>query len=171
MWMVRAGEHGRLFEDFRQHSIVAIDWDELGELTNIRDASEVRRKVEDTYKDSKPGSRAMTASQVSRFRFDFKENDYVVTYSPKSRKYLVGKIKGPYYYDVDRDEYRNVRKTDWKGAVSRDDLSSPTRNTLGAISTIFDAGEDAEKEIVGLLEDILAGIACLDWDVEKTTDK
>lgn len=169
--MVRAGKHGRLFEDFKQHSIVAIGWDELGELTNVRDSDEVRRKVEDTYKDAKLGSKAMAVSQVSRFRFDFKENDYVITYNPKSRKYLVGTIKGPYYYDVNRKEFRNVRKTDWKGTISRDDLSPSTRNTLGAISTIFYAGEDAEKEVVGLLKDILAGIACLDWDVENAAHK
>jgi len=169
--MVRAGERGRLFEDFMQHSIVAIDWDELGELTNVTDADEVRRKVEDKYQNAKAGSKAMATSQVSRFRFDFKENDYVITYSPKSRKYLVGTIKGPYYYDANRKEYRNVRKADWKGTVSRDDLSTPTRNTLGATSTIFDTGKDAEKEVVDLLRNILAEIASLDWDVENTTDE
>jgi restriction system protein len=44
-----------------------------------------------------------------------------------------------------------VRKVEWKGTVSRDNLSTSTRNTLGAISTLFDAGEDVEKEIFNLL--------------------
>lgn len=149
--MVRAGENGRLFEDFKQHSIVAIGWQELGDLTNIKDSDEVRRKVEEKYIDEKPGSRPIFAGEVSRFRFEFKENDNVMTYDPQARAYLVGKIKGPYYYDATRKGLPNVRKVDWKGEVSRDDLSASTRNTLGASTTIFETGADAEKEILGLL--------------------
>jgi restriction system protein len=93
MWMVRAGEHGRVFEDFKQHNIVAIGWDDLEDLTNIQNAGEIRGKIDQKYKEETTGWKAISASQVSRFRFDFKENDYVVTYEPESRVYLVGIIK------------------------------------------------------------------------------
>jgi hypothetical protein len=36
--MVSAGEHERLVEDFRQHSVVAIGWKELGDLSGVKDA-------------------------------------------------------------------------------------------------------------------------------------
>jgi predicted Mrr-cat superfamily restriction endonuclease len=85
MWMVRAREHGRLFDDFRKHSIVAIGWHELGDLSNIHGIDEVQKKVEEVYKGEKPGSNAMTTSQVSRFRFSFKESDYAITYNAWAR--------------------------------------------------------------------------------------
>ena len=44
-----------------------------------------------------------------------------------------------------------MRSVDWKGTVTRDQISTLTRNTLGAITTIFNTGEDAEKEILILL--------------------
>jgi restriction system protein len=72
---------------------VAIGWDDLEDLTNIQNAGEIRGKIDQKYKEETTGWKAISASQVSRFRFDFKENDYVVTYEPESRVYLVGIIK------------------------------------------------------------------------------
>ena len=33
MWMFRAGEGGYLFDEFRKDSIVAVGWNEIGDLT------------------------------------------------------------------------------------------------------------------------------------------
>jgi len=149
--MVRAGEGGLLFEEFKKHGIVAIGWDDLGDLSQVQSEDEIWRRIEEEYPDEKTGWKAMTASQVSRFRFDFKEGDHVVTYDPESREYLVGSIAGPYCYDDVRKEYQNIRKVEWMGTVKRDKLSTSSRNTLGAISTIFDVGEDVEREMMNLL--------------------
>jgi len=148
--MVRAGEHGRLLEDFKKNKVVAIGW-EIGDLSKVQSAEEIRRMVDTEYGDETPGWRAISVGQLSRFRLDFKEGDHVVTYDPEKRVYLVGTIKGPYSYDSARKEYFHVRKVEWKGEISRDELSTSTRNTLGAISTIFETGEDAEKEVLNLL--------------------
>ena len=150
MWMVRAGEEGRLFKEFKKDSIVAIGWPELGDLSNLTNTEEVRGLVEERDKQDSPGKKGMTVSQVGRFRFDFKEGDYVLTYDPQEREYLIGIIDGPYQYDKSK-EYHNIRKVKWQGTVSRDDLTAPSRNTLGAISTLFETGEEAEKEILSLL--------------------
>jgi restriction system protein len=108
--MVHAGEHGRLFDDFKNNKIVAIGWHELGDLSNVRDADQIREMVDQKYAGQSTGWKAMAASQVSRFRFDFKEDDYVLTYDPEKRVYIVGVIKGPYHYDSTRKEYCNTRK-------------------------------------------------------------
>jgi restriction system protein len=150
MWMVRAGEHGFLFEDFKKSGVVAVGW-KVGDLSKVQSAEEIRQMVDAAYAEESPEKRANKAGQLSRFRFDFKEGDNVVTYSPDERAYLVGTIKGPYLYDSSRKEnYPHVRKVEWMHTVARDGLSTSTRNTLGAISTIFGIGEDAEKEILAL---------------------
>ncbi len=152
MWMVRAGEGGYLFDDFNKNSIVAIGWSEIGDLSKVRSREEIRKLVDGAYKNSKLGSRIVNAGQLSRFRLDFKEEDFVLTYDPDSRVYLVGKIKGPYYYDSTREKYRHVRKVEWQGTVLRDHLSTSTRNTLGATTTIFETGKEAETEILRVLK-------------------
>ena|SRR2546425_5467925 len=151
MWLVRAGEGGYLFDDFKKNAIVAIGWSKIGDLSRVQNRDEVRRMIETAYKDEKPGWKIVIPGQLSRFRFDFKEGDPILTYDPQSREYLVGKIKGPYYYDPTREDYKHVRKVQWDGTVPRDALSTSTRNTLGATTTIFDTGKDAEKEILGIL--------------------
>lgn len=151
MWMVRAGEGGYLFDDFKKKSIVAIGWTEIRDLSKARTREEIRQLVDGAYKNSKLGSRIVSAGQLNRFRFDFKEEDFVLTYDPESRVYLVGKIKGPYYYDSTREKYRHVRKVEWQGTVLRDHLSTSTRNTLGASTTIFETGKEAEIEILRVL--------------------
>jgi hypothetical protein len=84
MWMVRAGEGGRLFDDFKDNSVVAISWKSVGDLSKVQSKNEVRQIVDRVYHDEKLGSRIVTSSQIARFRFDFKEGDNVITYDPAS---------------------------------------------------------------------------------------
>jgi restriction system protein len=150
--MVRAGEGGRIFEDFKNNGLVAVGWKDVGDLSKAQSREEIRKIVERVYKEHKPGSRIVSAGQLSRFRFDFKENDYVITYDPESREYLVGRLRGPYQYDSSRKEYFHIRKVEWQGTVPRDKLSTSTRNTLGATTTIFQPGEEAGAEILAVLK-------------------
>jgi restriction system protein len=153
MWTVRAGEHGRLFEEFRKKSIVAIGWNELGDLSSLKGSDQVKGLLAQKFPNKKPGWLGMSTSQVGRFRFDMKKGDWVVTYNPESREYLVGKIEGDYDFNPEEMEYHHTRKVKWQGSVSRDSLTATTKNTLGAISTLFQVGAESEKEIVQLLSE------------------
>ena len=156
MWTVRAGEHGRLFEDFQKKSLVAIGWKDLGNLGEVSESDQVRALLSARFPGKKSGWLAMSAGQVSKFRFEIKPGDWVVTYDPESRQYLIGKIDGDYTYDPKLLEYPHIRKVKWQGTVSRDLLSVPTKNTLGAISTLFQVGGEAEGEMVQKLSQHIA---------------
>lgn len=74
-----------------------------------------------------------------------------MTYSSETRLYHAGEVVGNYQYALDKvEDYPHTRAVKWIGSVPRDDLSAPSRNTLGAIQTIFTIGE-AWKEIAALL--------------------
>ena len=152
IWMVRAGEAGYLFQDFKDNKVVAIGWNEVGDLTKLSNSKEIKERVKEAYPEEKEGSIAMSASQISKFRFDFKIGDSVITYNPQERKYLVGEIIGEYEYNKKLIKYPNIRKVKWLGEIERDRLSTPTKNTLGAISTIFELSDDAKNEILNLLQ-------------------
>jgi predicted Mrr-cat superfamily restriction endonuclease len=53
MWMVRAGEEGRLFEEFEKNKIISIGWNRIGDLSKAKDHADVKRMVEEAYKDGK----------------------------------------------------------------------------------------------------------------------
>ena len=46
MWMVRAERGGRLFETFKERSVVAIGWHELGDLSQLRSRDKILAVVE-----------------------------------------------------------------------------------------------------------------------------
>jgi restriction system protein len=148
MWVVRAGEDARFYDDFKRNKIVAIGWDELGDLSRVKNHAEIKRMIEKAWSDKKLGWRNIVPSQVARFVLEFKEGDYVLTYDSKTRNYLIGKICSPYHYDPTRKEYRHVRTATWEGEIPRDSLSISTRNTLGAISTLFEVNEEAANDIL-----------------------
>lgn len=152
MWMVRAGEGAYLFDEFRSKNIVAIGWNETGDLSKVPTPEEIKQIVKEKYPYFKLGKINISAGQISRFRFNFKKGDNVITYDPDERIYLVGEILSDYEYNTKFGEYFHIRRVEWLGKVSRDKLSTITKNTLGAISTIFELNEDAEEEIIKFLE-------------------
>ncbi|HET6906261.1 MAG TPA: restriction endonuclease [Rhodanobacteraceae bacterium] len=151
MWMVRAQRGGQLFDEFEEHSLVAIGW-ELGDMGPLRARDDFVREVASCYPDKSPGQVAVSAGQVYRFVREFKTGDRVLTYSPEDRKYLVGTLTSEYEYapGVIKDN-PHIRHVSWQGTVPRDSLSIAARNSLGAISTIFLVPDEVSEEIESLL--------------------
>jgi len=150
MWMVRAGEHADMIDEFVEKSLVSIGWNSVGDLSPISSPEQVRDLAKKVYSDWKLGKIYITAGQISRFRFDFKLGDTVISYNPNKRVYHVGEIASEYMFDS-KSTFQHVRKVKWIGEVSRDKLSVQTKNTIGAISTIFEVGANGSDEILSLL--------------------
>jgi restriction system protein len=147
-WMVRAERGGRLYDVFKERGVVAIGWYEIGDLTNLRSREAILAKVREQWPELSLQSAAMAAGQIHRFRSEMKVGDTVVTYDPGRRVYLVGKIAGEYELDptVDKED-PNIRRVTWEGEVSRDLLSVTSRNSLGAISTLFLLSKDVVDDL------------------------
>jgi len=151
-WMVRAGEAGWRFEDFQRRNVVTIEWPEMGDLAELKTREDFVRRVEREYPGAKKGWIPSAAGQPYRFVRDIKVGDAVVTYNPAERAYLVGKILSDYQYlPTQYPEQPHSRSVEWRGRVDRDLLSVSTRNSLGAISTLFLIPAEAAAEIERLV--------------------
>ena len=151
MWMVRAGEGGRLFDDFKNKGVIAIGWKEVKDLSHVKSPKEIKEMVKSAYPHYSQGQLNASAGQIIRFRFKFEEGDYVVTYDPERRIYMVGEIAGDYEYNTELMEYHHIRRVKWLGEIERDKLSTRTKNVLGSISTIFKLPRESQEEILNLL--------------------
>ncbi len=152
-WMVRAGEGGQLAGEFERIGCVAIGWPELGTLASIASQEELRRRVDSTYPESKPGNRVITTSTIWKFRETIQQQDHLLTYDPNRRLYLCGVVTGDYEYDEKVfADYPHLRRVRWEKRVSRDALSPSARNTLGSIVTIFKPGAEVMNELARLAE-------------------
>lgn len=147
-WMVRAEQGGRLFDVFKDNGIVAIGWAEVGDLTEAKSRKSIAQQIAAWWPTRKSQAIAMDAGQLHRFVNEMAVGDTVVTYDPSRRVYLVGEIAGPYRFDSKYvPEDPQVRPVRWRGEVSRDLLSVSSRNSLGAISTLFLLSREVVEDI------------------------
>jgi restriction system protein len=150
MWMVRA-EGGKYFEEFKTKSIVAIGWDAVGDMSGLKTREDFVQAARQAWPDMKKMQIAVSAGQAYRFVREMQIDDQMVTYDPSRRVYLVGTIASEYFYDKALiEENFNCRRIKWAGEVSRDLLLVSTKNSLGAISTLFLVPDDAAEEITAL---------------------
>lgn len=150
-WMIRSGEGGRLFEDFEK-GYIAIGWQELGDIGALTTLEQFWNAYPKAFPLAKKGQLPNQISMIYKFRTVVNAGELVVTYDPESRNYLVGEVTGDYEYQPDLvGDYPHVRKVNWFGKVSRDQLSQKVRNSLGSTLTLF-----ALKDFV--IRDLLAAL-------------
>lgn len=149
--MVR-GEGGRLYDAFREKGVVGIGWVQL--VDHVRPGVD-RKELIDAFRKAEPHAKQGTiisgASQVWRFANDLKEGDWVVTYSPANRLYLVGKLAGPVKVHPEWvDSGMGIaRKVHWQDQeLDRDQLSAGTKNSLGSTLTVFEVPAPAAAEVL-----------------------
>lgn len=136
--MIRAEVGGRLFDAFKEKGVAAIGWGEIGSLETLTTREAIFQKVQAAWPEWKKQAQRMATGQLFRLRSENKVGDGVVTYHPGRRMYLVGTIKGGYRYDpFFEKEDPNLRDVEWRGEISRDWLTTASKNSLGAIATLF----------------------------------
>lgn len=138
IWMIRAGEQGYLYDDFINKSLVAIGWNEIGDLKSIKNLTEIKDRLKSAYPDDSKGQIDNYAGQINRFRFEINKDELVITYNPSTRTYRIGIIKSDYEYTTEKGlDFYHVREVDWKETIQRDKLKTATKNSLGSTLTIF----------------------------------
>lgn len=169
LWMVRAEVGGQYFDDFKLKSIVAVGWMKLGDMSPLKTREAFTQAAAKAYPEMKKMQVAISAGQTFRFAREMKIGDRVLTYGPSRRVYLVGTITSDYFYDTSLlEDDPNCRRVEWQGEVSRDLLSVSTKNSLGAISTLFLLPEDAAIEIESLLAGGIPAKPAVEAEDEET---
>lgn len=148
IWVVRAGQGAQLIDRFLEDGQVAIGWNELGPIAVGTSRQEIADRVQKTWPKWKKGKTSIVAGQIYRFLNEIQVGDHVMTYDPGRRVYPLGTITSDPSYDETVEELARVRAVTWEAEINRDDTSQPTRNSLGAISTLFSLGGSATREIL-----------------------
>ncbi len=151
-WLVRAGRNAQMLDIFLDKGIVAIGWHELGNLNQYKDKDSLMEAVRKLWPNESAGYHAIAAGQIYRFVHEITKGDRILTYDPEQRVYHVGNVSGEYQYKPEViDSAPNIRFVTWKHQIKRDDLSTSSKNSLGAISTLFRLPGSVSNEIEGLI--------------------
>lgn len=155
MWIVRAGENAFLIDDFKDLNIVAIGWG-MGDLSGMS-SDEIKLLMAKEDPNASNVSLGINSGQVIRFVCDFKIGDWVISYNPKTRNYLVGKIASDYYYSSKLAEkynsdgnyfFNHTHDVEWIGEACRDDLKEVSLKPLKNPMTIFYLNDSAKNNIL-----------------------
>lgn len=169
VWMIRAGEGGRLIDKFAA-GYVAVGWQELGDTSSYHDKETLRQHYLTSYPDEKKGAIANSFAMFYKFHSLVAVGDMVVSYDTVKREYLVGAITGDYQYKPDVvGDYPHIRKVEWHERISRDDISTTSKNSLGSTLTLFSVNEDVWNDIDSILSGTKQEAEEEQQDEEKST--
>ena len=149
IWMVRAGRNAAFLEDFMDKGIIAVGLSPHIGAEALEDSRvQLTARMKKAHPDKSKHWAANHAGQLFRFANELEEGHPVVTYDPDQRIYVYGTVSSPCRHDpsiIENHPY--VHDVSWTHRIPRDSLSVSTRNTLGAIQTIFRLNADASKEL------------------------
>ena len=126
-WKFSPGENGRLWDEFHKQGIIAIGWDNLGNLNDY--TTETLAEALDI--DNPDQSNQIRNNENFR---DASIGDVVIANKGIRKALGIGVITGEYTFDDARAEYKHVREINWlindlvefEKSIFRPDTFSPT---------------------------------------------
>ena len=110
-WLYAPGEKAKNWEEFYEKGIMAINWQEMGDLSLFSDREEMRTKMKEIYHSD--GSYMHDSLATWEFANEMKPGD--VIYVKKGLRDLVGRgiVTSEYIFDSNATEYGHIRKVNW----------------------------------------------------------
>jgi len=85
IWMVRAGSGSYLLDEFLTNNIIAIGWNDLGQLPTDLNQDQLRELFRQNHPDWSMNKTGQCVGQVWRFYNEFNIGDKVITYDSSGR--------------------------------------------------------------------------------------
>jgi restriction system protein len=161
-WKLMAGRGSKNLDNFLDNNEISIGFTKSPVKGVIDDVDKVREIIAEENPQARQGQITSWGSQLYRYCFEMEEGDFVLVYDAGTRIYHVAKVVSDVRYEENR-EHPHIRDVEWVDTISRDDLSTNTRNTLGAILTIFEISNEAREEI----EQVLAGESVVESEEQE----
>lgn len=111
-WLYSAGEKSYKWNDFYKEGIMALGWDNLGNLKNYHTQEEIAQKLQ---KHDSQDSYPMNNSKAN-WEFANKMNIGDIVYVKQGLDPILlgrGVVDSDYIYDDTRNEYKSIRKVNW----------------------------------------------------------
>lgn len=110
VWVMAAGEGGRLWPEFNRDGIIALGLDEIGELSEYTSKEQLNRDIGEARGVENPFNDALAGWQ---FAHEIQPGDHIIAKEGRSKLLGWGVVTGGYRYDATRSEYRNLRDVEW----------------------------------------------------------
>lgn len=162
-WLYAAGDGSVNWENDYDEGIMAIGWDDMGDLMQYSSKEEMRAKMREVY-----GGTSSYKNQVHatwQFANDIKPGDII--FVKKGRKEIIGRgvVEGEYVYDPTREHYRNTRTVRWTDKGLWEHSEQLAMKTLTDVTPYT----DFVKKTQSLFDRESTNVAIQDEDEEERT--
>jgi 5-methylcytosine-specific restriction protein B len=111
-WLYAPGENAHKWDEFYEEGIMGLGWDELGDLDDYANKSEIKKKLQEI--ENVESTKQNDTAANYEFHKVIKEGDIIIVKKGISELLGYGEVTSEYYYDENRDTYQKCRKVDWK---------------------------------------------------------
>lgn len=111
-WIYAPGENAYKWEEFYHKGIMALGWDELGDLRNYQTQEEVADKLREI--ESTDSSKMNDSKANFDFIHSLKKGDIIFVKKGNTKLLGYGEVSGNAEFDNNKPSYKNFRKVDWK---------------------------------------------------------
>lgn len=154
-WVYAPGEGSYMWEDFYKRGVMAIGWNEIGDLSLFKNKSEIKEAMKKIYGPNLSYQNATHATW--QFTNEMKVGDII--FVKKGRSQLIGRgiVTSDYFYDSEAEEYNHIRTVNWthhgewpypgKAAMKTLTDVTPYIDVVEKLKNIFDddTSEDVEE--------------------------
>ena len=154
-WVYAPGEGSYMWEEFYKRGVMAIGWNEIGDLSLFKNKSEIKEAMKKNYGPNLSYQNATHATW--QFANEMKVGDII--FVKKGRSQLIGRgiVTSDYFYDSEAEEYNHIRTVNWthhgewpypgKAAMKTLTDVTPYIDVVEKLKNIFDddTSEDVEE--------------------------
>lgn len=147
VWVIGAGEGARRWPSFHEEGIVAIGWDDLGDLQQFSSHAELHDAMKRVYaSDQDPRNDSLACYQFCR---EMAVGDTVYVKQGRNRVLGMGRVTGDYEHDAARADYRNLRRVEWlaRGNWTLPEAAQVPTKTLTEVTAFGGFREFVEEQI------------------------
>lgn len=153
LWVVRAGAQGEQEEIALKESVIAIGWDELGDLSQIQSYEQLKELFRKVYPEYNEQSVAIQVGEIWRFLYEIKKGDLVAIPLKTQYAVAIGIVEGDYEYRELSPLVHNLRKVKGLKIIPRQVLQQDILYSFSSHLTVYKIQRnEVEERIRKLLE-------------------
>ena len=139
-WLYSPGEGARLWDECYKKGIMAIGWDEIGDLNQYATKTEMKEAMKANIDSN--SSYSMAAHATWQFANEMKPGDIV--FAKRGRSTVIGRgvVSSNYEFDDARDSDKNVRKIKW---THKGEWAHPGQAAMKTLTDITSYTDYVEK--------------------------
>ena len=111
VWAFAPGPGARFWDEFQRKGIIAIGWDDLGDLRAFDDRMDIHERLREILDEENPINNSLACHQ---FAHEMRPGDHVLVKQGRTLLLGHGVIESDYEFEETRPEFRHVRRVWWQ---------------------------------------------------------